>query len=97
MPNLFADAGGLPAWMIDLGPRGVDTLLEIGCFTLLAMGVIAIPLTALVLHHRRAAMKHRERMTMIEAGMHPDFPPLAPEPAPAPDLKKSTIEYRPTA
>lgn len=95
MPYLFAQDGGLPAWVIDLGPNGWNQILSVGFSTLLAMGLVAIPITAIVLHHRRAVMKHRERTMMIEAGMHPDFPPLLTEPAPGPDVK-STIEYRPT-
>ena len=96
MPCLFADGSGLPERILDLGPSGMIPVLTAGFFTILAMGLVAIPITALVLYHRRAAMKHRERMTMIEAGMHPDFPSAAAEPAPASDVKR-TIEYRPTA
>jgi len=82
--------------MVELGPNGMNLFLTVAFCTVLAIGIIAIPITALVLHHRRAAMKHRERMTMIEAGMHPDFPTVAAEAAPAQEMK-TTLEYRPTA
>ncbi len=41
---------------------------------------------------REQTLRHEERMAMIDAGLHPDFPPE--EPAPAPDDLEQTLDYQ---
>ena len=42
---------------------------------------------------RKQLLEHEERMAMIDAGLHPNFPPEAPAEGQTSDLEK-TLEYQ---
>jgi hypothetical protein len=46
----------------------------LGVAMIVVLGLAGI-LTGLILGITRLAMRHRERMSMIDQGMHPDHPP----------------------
>jgi hypothetical protein len=61
-----------------------------------ALGVL-VALAGIARHmvrdRREQTLRHEERMAMIDAGLHPDFPPEVPAQGEA-DNMKQTLEYQ---
>ena len=60
---LFAEAWQWPQFF-----NNEDIIVPLVLFTVIGIVATVVPVT-------RMLIRHRERMAMIERGMHPDYPP----------------------
>jgi hypothetical protein len=85
-------------------PQNIVTALE--HFFTQPVGIALILIVAFIVglfayfHHRRERLlRHQERIAMIQAGIHPDYPPEEPPSSSKADggpASKETTDFRPT-